>query len=213
MKLLILSIVLAILCNACGSGTPSNAPPQVLVQLINDSTIISDTDFQSYVIALQHQVTYDFGPIWGVQTNLTTKSNSSAWIVTIYNGPVYYQGSQVGGFHDYDHLPYAEVDAHGGSVTISHELLEMLADPYLTRCPSGPNGSALEEVVDPVASLYYIGTNGVAVEDFVRPSWFDVNAKGPYDFNSVIKGQYTIAPWTIAHNGAQQLGFFYYGGC
>lgn len=215
MKIL-LSILLIAFCIyliSCGAGSSSNKIPTVIVQMVNNSTLIADSDFPKDIAALQHQVTYDFAPWWRINALLTTKYINDSWTLTVSDGPIYYAGSQVGGFHEYDHLPYAEIDAHEGSTGISHELLEMLADPYVDRCAVGPGGNALEEVADPVASLYYIAPNGVAVNDFVTPNWFNSTASKPYDFNSNVKGQYQIAPWTVAHTGAQQLGFFYYGGC
>jgi len=211
----LLSLILIAFCIyliSCGSNSSSNKVPTVIVQMVNDSTLISDSDFQKDIVALQHQVTYDFAPWWRINALLTTKYINGSWPLTVSDGPIYYAGSQVGGFHDYGNTPYAEIDAHEGTPGMSHELLEMLGDPHLDKCENGPNGTALREVVDPVASLYYLAPNGVAVNDFVTPNWFSGAGK-PYDFNSNIKGQYQIAPWTIAHAGVQQLGFFYYGGC
>ena len=80
------------------------------------------------------------------------------------------------GWHGYLRQPYAVV-AHTRNWTriASHELLEMLADPYASQLLDG----YLAEVCDPVKTLSY-RVRGVLMADFVTPAWF-TGAAGPYD--------------------------------
>jgi len=87
--------------------------------------------------------------------------------------------------------PYAEVSATSDwSVTASHELLEMLIDPYGRKFKTGPSVDPtddgqivryLVEVGDPVEAISY-EIDGVRVSDFVTPDWYDVHAAGPWSY-------------------------------
>jgi hypothetical protein len=130
-------------------------------------------------------------------------------LVTDYGDP-----SQINylGFHalDPNDNPYAIVygdvcNYYGTPITgvVSHELLEMLADPLTDVVDLYDNGDGTgfivdQEVCDPCeASLYYEGPNGNIVSDFVTPAWFlpgDPNP--PYDFLNQIAG-----PWQLASGG------------
>src|SRR6266851_6398306 len=66
------------------------------------------------------------------------------------------------------------------SSTLSHELLEMIADPGVNLYAIGKfrdggrkkSGLYGLEVCDPVEANYY-KIDGVTVSDFVRPEWFE----------------------------------------
>jgi hypothetical protein len=85
------------------------------------------------------------------------------------------------GYHaDQHHQPYALVKAGAGwSVTASHELLEMLADPWGRRLWAAQEPVAagigrvrfLVEVCDPVERGSY-PIMGIGVSDFVLPAWY-----------------------------------------
>jgi hypothetical protein len=101
------------------------------------------------------------------------------------------------GYHDRDPhgRAYARVFAapvleHGGdwartelsvASVISHEVLEVIVDPYVNLWADDGAGRLYAlEVADPVeAATYRIG--GVTVSNFVLPAWFDPGAPGPYD--------------------------------
>ena len=97
-----------------------------------------------------------------------------------------------GGVHlDENGQPYAEaVTGPQLSIAISHELLEMLADPWGNRFTQdadlGPSPDDhqvfyLVEVGDLCeVSSYDIG--GVVPADFILPSFYDPTATGPVDF-------------------------------
>jgi hypothetical protein len=160
------------------------------VSVINASTVLTDAEVTPVVAALQQQVNNDFGPVWGIAAQLTfiptgAQPPAGTWWLSILD-----DSDQAGalGYHDItpDGLPlgkvFAGTDLKYGmqwSVTASHELLEMLADPNinLTVFVQDNQGTGIiyaYEVcdaceADPLA--YQIGN--VAVSDFVYPSWFE----------------------------------------
>jgi hypothetical protein len=84
--------------------------------------------------------------------------------------------------------PVAVVDANQHdtgvpwTVSASHELFEMLVDPYGQTQTAATDGSGdvwQDEVADPVED-YSHWVRGVRITDFVYPAWFQ-NAAGPQD--------------------------------
>jgi hypothetical protein len=151
------------------------------------------------VHALNRQITEDFAPIWGcartllLQTvdfdpydpeTLTEEPVHGSGVVYILDEATLYA---VLGFHDLNgrHLPVTFVfapDPSDWSVTLSHEILELMIDPDATLFVPGPDprhqsGHVLHayEVCDPVERISY-QINGVEVSDFVTPRYFNVGA-------------------------------------
>jgi hypothetical protein len=161
----------------------------IYVSIVNRCTVLNDTEVSRVVLALQKQVDNDFGPAWGVSAKLQFVPNGGKldpqhwWLVVLDDS------DQAGalGYHDLTNagLPigkaFARSDQEYGvswSVTISHELLEMLADPNinLTIFDQGPTGARLYayEVCDACEDDQYgYEIDGVLVSDFVFPSWFE----------------------------------------
>lgn len=115
------------------------------------------------------------------------------------------------GYHDCtpDGRPYAKVflqpildsggtltsGANSLSVTVSHEVLEIMGDVYANFWADGPKGVGYAlELCDPVENDYY-NLDGIAVSNFVGPRWFRPGA-GPYDWLSLLK-----APFTMTEHG------------
>lgn len=178
---------------------PQLSPIQISV--INASTVVTDDDVRPVVDALQTQVTNDFLPAWGVDAKLTFIPTASApppgsWWLSILD-----DSDQAGalGYHDLtpDGLPLGKVFAatdlkYGNkwSVTASHELLEMLADPNINLTVFVQKDQTTGilyayEVCDACEAdgLGY-AINSVQVSDFVYPSWFeDFRAEGSAQFD------------------------------
>jgi hypothetical protein len=166
------------------------APIQISV--INASTVLTDTEVNPVVEALQQQVTKDFRPIWGVDAELSfipsgTPPPTASWWLTILD-----DSDQAGalGYHDLtpDGLPMGKVFAasdlkYGTSwtVTASHELLEMLADPninltvFVQNTTTNSNGVLYAyEVCDACeGDQYGYKIGDTLVSDFVFPTWFE----------------------------------------
>ena len=103
-------------------------------------------------------------------------------------------GEAVGGVHAVDGQgqPYAAVSvgiaANTGSwqQAFTHEVDEMLVDPYLDRYINGE----LVEVDDPVEMWGYQEREhtNLFASDFVLPSWFEPGSPGPWDYMDMASG-------------------------
>jgi len=175
------------------------------IQFINNSTVISNEQLKPIVDAVQIQVSRDFSPIWNMNANLTLlpqgqKPDPKNWWCGIFN-----DSTQAGalGFHDYGNggqplgKVFAKSDIMAGSsisVTISHEILEMLADPYINSCMLSSDGKRFfaTEVCDAVEDDQF-GYNitlpsgqTILVSDFQTRAWYGscpfVTGETIYDF-------------------------------
>lgn len=158
------------------------------VALVSESDSVSFREVVDVAAALQKQVIRDFQPIWHKAAVVTayTKPPDDAWPIRIVDDV-----GELGalGFHaDELHQPYALVQAGADwSVTASHELLEMLADPWGRRLWKAANPSVagrvwfLIEVCDPCEAERY-EIDGIAVSDFATPAFYhSVHSARPLD--------------------------------
>lgn len=180
----------------------------ITVAVINESTILSTTEVQHAVAALDHQVQADFTPHWGVTARVRfypqhINPPADAWVLAILD-----DSDQAGalGYHDLTANGYpigrvfARTDADYGlswTVTASHELLEMLADPDCALAAQLGTKAVFvaREIGDPVESdqwAYLVGD--VLVSDFVLPSWFQRQAHKPFDFGGHLHSPLTLLP-------------------
>jgi hypothetical protein len=164
--------------------------PTVQISVINESTVLADTDVTPVVAALQKQVTNDFRPVWGVDAELTivAKGNQppagSWWLVLLDDSD---QANALG-YHDLttEGLPIGKVfaasDLKAGTswtVTASHELLEMLADPDINLTAFVQNNNTqgtlyAYEVCDACEDdSFGYQIDNVMLSDFVYPAWFE----------------------------------------
>jgi hypothetical protein len=174
----------------------SGMPVMDRIVLVNRSSV-ADAAIANIIPALQAQVTHDFAPIWGIEATIgfTPKGvepEAGSWELAILD---HTDIEDAGGYH---------VDQNGRvsgkafwldaieaneapSVDVSHELLEMLADPSAGTDPTkfvslgnyrGGGYECLREVCDAVESdaLGYThpGADGkpVPLSDFVLPEYF-----------------------------------------
>jgi hypothetical protein len=157
------------------------------VAIKNLSSAVPDAELASILPAVQKQISTDFFGAWGLDARLVFVENGStppvgAWMIGVFD-----DSDQAGalGYHDMtrDGRPLGKVFAassfrEGGrwTVALSHEVLEMLADPNINLCAFDENNRRLYayEICDPVESdaLGY-EIDGVAVSDFVLPAWFE----------------------------------------
>ena len=171
-----------------GGNTAVRVGPTIAIQ--NKSTVLTDAQIQSAIAALQIQLDRDWQPAWGTTATLVFLSSGQS--VPSGNWPIYildtsdYAGAL--GYHDETAtgVPYGRVFArddmtygYNWTITLSHELLEMMLDPYvnLTVFKQSSNTAGLiyaYEACDACEadSLGY-SINGIMVSDFVYPAWFD----------------------------------------
>jgi hypothetical protein len=170
------------------------------VALVSDDGRVGPDELAHVAGALNRQVQEDFAPVWHVRATVGAYPSLPAgtWgihVVSALDDP----GAL--GFHTDDHFQPLAYVLHDDAwtVTASHELLEMLADPWGSRFHGGrlPHGierrfaefglkstrshvSYLVEVCDPPEAWSY-DVGGVAVSDFITPRFYDVGAVGvPY---------------------------------
>jgi hypothetical protein len=172
---------------------------------------------QAAAIALNTQVTRDLPQFWNVSATVSYLSNPKKVPVGMW--PVQLVKTlppDEGGFHSDKHKqPYSKVIASASdntwTVDASHEILEMLVDPYGNRMQSSVaikivNGKIedgtgqfgyLVEACDPCEDNNYAYTvNGVAVSDFITPRYYDplVTPGTRYSFTGALKGPRQILP-------------------
>jgi hypothetical protein len=173
----------------------------IQISVINESTVLNDADVTPLISALQKQVTNDFRPIWGVDAELNmvsknTQPPTGSWWLVILD-----DSDQAGalGYHDLtsDGLPLGKVfaasDLKAGTswtVTASHELLEMLADPNINLTVFVQNtnttGTLYAYEVCDACEDDGVGysIDNVLVSDFVYPAWFeDFHTTGSTQFD------------------------------
>lgn len=189
------------------ASVPPPPPGAQLVAIVNRSNLVSDSSIKTYTDALQIQVTRDFLPAWGngksyalVAVGRNNPPPAGSWQVVILDTP---DMAGVLGYHEQtdDGQPlgkvFAGADIQYGcsvSVTLSHEVLEMLADPNAQLVAPGPQGwSYAREVGDPCEDdAYAYMINGVLLSDFVYPAYFQTGSAGPYDHRGYIKKPFQL---------------------
>src|SRR5713101_2197544 len=171
------------------------------VAVVSEVANTSFSELAKVAAAVQKQVIRDFAPLWEIQA--TVDAFAKLEDVPIGYWPVIVQadiGYNAAGIHlDNDGQPFSLVQySSGWSLTVSHEVLEMLADPFGDRLVAGssikPKQGRVEylvEVCDPSEDrAFAYSVNGITVSDFYTPRFFDpVTTSGVrYGFGNGIKG-------------------------
>jgi hypothetical protein len=193
------------------------------IALVSLTSNISPSAFLQVAAALQKQVTRDFMPAWGLPATVNPFADiasipSDYHVVVVFDdsaelaerlefgiGPEaaarlidLFDRDQLAGVHlnEFTRQPFALVEAAGAwTVTLSHEVLEMIADPFgnkliaaALRGDPARRVNYLVEICDPCLSTFY-PVNGVPVSDFYTPQYFDpVRTEGTrYSFTGEIE--------------------------
>jgi len=177
------------------------------VAIVSLTTDISTRSLLQAAAAVQKQITRDFTSYWGLRATVNAFDDLGS-VPSDYHPVVVFGDAQelmgqvefaIGGqaaaqlIDDFErdrlsglHLngftrqPFALVEASDTwSVALSHEILELLADPYGNRLvaaahPRNPEQRVkyLLEICDPCQTTWY-PVNGVPVSDFYTPRYFD----------------------------------------
>jgi hypothetical protein len=180
--------------------------------VIRNRSKVPDDELRRAVRAVQRQVDRDFFPLWGWRAKLVfepAKPPRRAMTVLVKG-----KSSEYDGYHVIDGVPVGYVfteDDKGAvvddySVTLSHEVLEMIADPGANLYAYGPYRTKSSrrkrwtfvgyEVCDPVQATTY-RIDGVLVSDFVTPEWFEPERKRgslPFSFKRAVDAPFQLAP-------------------
>jgi len=176
------------------------------IAITNASTCLTDAQVEAVLPALQKQVSDDFKTYWEQDCTLSFLPKDQPltpgwWQIAIADNP-----DQAGalGYHEMTSTGtplgkvFAKLDLTIGSswtVTLSHELLEMLADPWINWCAMGNDSKIYAlEVCDAVESddLGY-KIDDVLVSDFVTPAWFEPTEADRLDFKQHVTKELELA--------------------
>jgi hypothetical protein len=177
------------------------------VALVSLTSDVSTKSFLQATAAVQKQITRDFTPIWGLRATVDAFEDlasvpSDYHPVVLFGDPDELTGrlefaigeeyaaqliddferDRLGGLHlnAFTRQPFALVAASDAwSVTLSHEVLEMITDPFGNRLIAAAHPlhrrervRYLVEVCDPCQTVWY-PVNGVPVSDFYTPRYLD----------------------------------------
>jgi hypothetical protein len=179
--------------------------------LISESKLVSSKDVMIVSAALQKQAVRDLGPIWDVKATVDAFERLEdvplGYWPMIIRDDIGFDGAA--GIHlDKDGQPFALIMASESvdnwSLTASHEVCEMLVDPFGNRLVAGDSPKPdqgrvmfLVEVCDPSESAdFAYSSNGVLVSDFYTPHYFDplVSSGIRYSFTDAIKEPRDVLP-------------------
>ncbi len=177
----------------------------------NVSTVLSNADVLDVLPAMRRQ-TYHVREWWRTSLEDLIFGDppvEDAWQIIVSD-----DADQAGalGYHDftpggrpisYVFAKTANDAGYSWTVTFSHELVEMIADPWIsTAIQTGDARFHALELGDPVEDDsfgYYISVRGharVLVSDFVTPNWFIPGSSGQFDHMG-----HTVKPLEVMEGG------------
>src|SRR5215218_328191 len=178
--------------------------------------------------ALQRQAVRDFGPVWDVAATVDAFPRLEDVPIGYWPMIIRDDIGQPGaaGVHlDKDGQPFALITmSDSWSLTASHEMLEMLADPFGNRLVAGHSPKRgqgrvefLVEVSDPSeAAEFGYTVNDILVSDFLTPRFYDPlkSTGGRYSFTgaitrprTILRGGYISWHEPVSDHWWQQLWF------
>jgi hypothetical protein len=203
------------------------------IGLISQTRSVSMAQVLQIAAAIQKQLTRDFLPLWNIPANIQAFNSlddmpTDYWPIIIMDD-IDYPGAA--GIHlDSNGQPYSLVQAGGStSLTVSHEALEMIVDPFGDRFVAGDSVKTgqgrvnyLVEICDPSESETYAYTvNGILVSDFYTSNYMDpVLSPGVrYSYSGAITRPREVLPggylswmfpetgewWQLIHTGAEPI--------
>lgn len=162
----------------------AQAKQRPLVYFYNNSKEISQAQLDAALPAFQVSIDKALGPVWKVRAVLSTDPSDrlnaimEVELTDSLNCLCY-------GYHDVNEgIPKAYIDAQAAELfhndwrlVASHEIDEMLVDPFLDRTLVYDHKSWIVEICDPVPTgnlAYFV--NGIPMSDFIKPNWFKKNS-------------------------------------
>jgi len=175
---------------------------QPRIRIVNQSKLVTAAEVAAAAAAIHVQVNRDFAPDWGKTATVTAsrRRKPGDWIVVLAD-TIDVTGA-LGYHNDLSLLPHAIVDVAlckqyglNWTVTLSHEVLEMLGDPTCNLVMPYPGGKLVAyEACDAVEADHYgYVINGVLVSDFQLQAWFTGHGT-KYDFMGHLSKPLTLLP-------------------
>src|SRR5438270_2619132 len=181
------------------------SPKRQDIAVINESTVLTDSDIKMAMPAFQKAVNEDFEPLWNIGCNLNFVGRDNPlpgqwWIAILDNT----DQADALAYHDLtpEGLPiskvFAKTELDAGTswtVALSHELWEMLADPEIVRAGQDSftgifyafeNADAVE--ADNIGYL----KNATLISDFVLPAWIEHANNTRWDFQKKLSGPFEL---------------------
>ena len=184
-------------CSLLHAQQAGSYQPPPTIAIVNKSAVVTDQDVARWAAAIARQVHEDLAPAWKIDATVVFQQEppAGAWVCTVGDTDV---GSVTTGVpmgtHTFlqDGTPSCSVNAamivnyQLGSVSmpLSHEILEMLVDPWLSSVSFSPANTPtsatvyLREICDPVAGYGY-DIDGVTVSDFSYPGFWTPGFPAP----------------------------------
>jgi hypothetical protein len=177
------------------------------VTLINQAKTPLGVRLDDLAGALQKFLDRCFVPVWGTPARVVNakKIRKRAWALVFLDDA---DSPDALGYHDLtpEGLPLSRIfvrptlkNGDEVSVTACHELVEMLVDPAINLCSTGPRNTLYAyEVADAVEEETF-PIDGIAMSDFVYPAWFEEFRKpGSTQFDHLDK---LSRPFQLLPNG------------
>lgn len=180
------------------------------VYVTNNTSSLTDAEIADALPVYQRALDEDFAPIWPAARGsklILGERPEGGWKVRIVDGTDCFFNA---GYHDVEAgVPYAVVCAQDDwQITFTHELWEMLINPYMERFATVKGKHAKRryalETADPVEGDQFAYQRQSAsdavvhISDFVTPAWFRRGSRGPWDF-----ARKTKRPLQILEDGYQ----------
>ncbi len=211
MRLLVLVLVILFCVTPAAIAAPT-------VLFTTDSVSVSQEQLDAALPDFQTAVSRDLAPWWGTDAVLTTDPSVPADMTVSITDDLKCFGCL--GFHDtsnnhpssYVGGALAELYSSDWRLVATHELFEMLVDPWINRFASWNRRQYLVEVGDPVESgLYAYYVNDTPITDFILPGWYGAVRNQPVDFTHSLRrpgqiGRHGYVSWLTPSGWKQSFG-------
>lgn len=196
--------------------------PATTIWVVNQSTLVSESDARLMVAAVDLQMSRDVEPVWSlprIPVVFTKAPPKGARVIVLVDTA---DDPQALGYHDevgsvqsgvvgckpeLDQGAHALTGPYSVASILSHEVLELAVDPRCNLWADSGHGYMIAyEVGDPTQSDSYT-VAGISVSNFVYPSWFDPNSpRGTkLDQMGLIRTPFTMRKggyWIQIHGGS-----------
>jgi len=187
-----------------------------VISVIRSTGLLMQADVAAFCSACQKALDQHFGLAWGVTATIVPIEPgevipAGSWQVHLVNNST--EASALG-FHDAsgpgaspEAFVAVEDDQKDGTswqVTASHEIWEMLADPYITGVVQMTNGAGVSytiamECADACEDdQFAFEIDGIKISAFMTRAWFDPKGVAPFTYPAILA---INAPFTQADGG------------